>query len=211
MPNFHIYKDSPTAGGTDGTLVSEGTGLSAIDFGILNATNNEVSDVITLAIRTDADYEFKNGADIIPKGYATTLSAEALVGATSITVTSVGEKGAGVYILRKGISIEITDGTHTESRVITSVSGNVVSFETGLTYGYASGSDVTSMSNLKVQLSKDNITWADYGAGISFTATIGATNTLFYAKAKATADETDPVNDHSILICASGVVSSTVA
>lgn len=31
MSRIKIYKDSPTAGGTDGTLVSEGTGVTPIE------------------------------------------------------------------------------------------------------------------------------------------------------------------------------------
>lgn len=52
MANAYIgvYKGTPTLGGTDGTRVSEGDGTAAISI-TLNATNNEVSAPIKLALR----------------------------------------------------------------------------------------------------------------------------------------------------------------
>lgn len=53
---MHIYYNNPTAGGTDGTQISEGTGLSPLTIGPLDATKNEESAAILLAIRTEAGY-----------------------------------------------------------------------------------------------------------------------------------------------------------
>lgn len=44
---IHVNKNSPTAGGTDGTMVSEGSGATPISV-TLNATNNEESTLIRL-------------------------------------------------------------------------------------------------------------------------------------------------------------------
>jgi hypothetical protein len=46
-------------------------------------------------------------------------------------------------------------------------------------------------------LSSDNVTWQAYGATLTITTVIDATNTLFYCKAKATSGET-PANDISV-------------
>ena len=121
MANFHIYKNNPTAGGTNGTLVSEGTGSSPITVGPLNATNNEESAAITLAIRCES-------------GYATTGNT---------VITPVGTTAA------------------------------------------------------KWALSANGSAWGEYGAALTISSAIGATNTLFYAKAKATSDES-PANDTSV-------------
>lgn len=53
---MHIYCKNPTAGGTDGTQISEGTGLSPLTIGPLDATKNEESAAIPLAIRTESNY-----------------------------------------------------------------------------------------------------------------------------------------------------------
>ena len=50
MAYIHVYKNNPTAAGTDGTQVSEGDGTQAISV-TLNAINNEESAPIKLALR----------------------------------------------------------------------------------------------------------------------------------------------------------------
>ena len=54
MAYIHVYI-TPTAGGTDGTHVSEGTDLQPISV-TLNATNNEESTPIKLALRYDSGF-----------------------------------------------------------------------------------------------------------------------------------------------------------
>ena len=54
-----IYKGNPTAGGTDGTLVSSGTGLDPIESGAIKvpASGYAEGNWIKLAVRCDAGYE----------------------------------------------------------------------------------------------------------------------------------------------------------
>ena len=54
-----IYKNNPTAGGTDGTLVSSGTGLDPIESGAIKvpAAGYQEGSWIKLAVRCDAGYE----------------------------------------------------------------------------------------------------------------------------------------------------------
>lgn len=120
MAYIHLYKDNPTAGGTNGTLVSEGDGSSPVTV-TLNATNNEESSAITLALRCESGYQTVGNTTITPTG--TTAS--------------------------------------------------------------------------KWALSSNGTTWSDYGSALIISTTIGATNTLIYAKAKASSDET-PMNDTSV-------------
>ena len=54
-----IYKDNPTAGGTDGTLVSSGTGLDPIESGAIKVPKSGYAEGnwIKLAVRCDPGYE----------------------------------------------------------------------------------------------------------------------------------------------------------
>ena len=74
MAYIHVYT-TPTAGGTDGTQVSEGTGLQPISV-TLNATNNEESTPIKLALRCDSDFQTNGNITISVVG--TTLTKWAL-------------------------------------------------------------------------------------------------------------------------------------
>ena len=61
---IHLYKNNPTAGGTDGSMVSEGTNGNPITIGPLDASKNQESAPIKLAIRCDNGYVAKDGAQI---------------------------------------------------------------------------------------------------------------------------------------------------
>jgi hypothetical protein len=54
-----IYKGNPTAGGTNGTLVSSGTGLDPIESGAIKvpASGHAEGNWIKLAVRCDTGYE----------------------------------------------------------------------------------------------------------------------------------------------------------
>jgi len=69
---IHLYKNNPTVGGTDGSQVSEGTGLNPITTNLLNSANNEESSAIKLALRCDAGYKTAGSVIIVPVG--TTLN-----------------------------------------------------------------------------------------------------------------------------------------
>ena len=121
MAYIHVYQGATiTSGGTEGTLVSEGTGLSPISI-TLNATNNQISDPIKLALRCETGYQTTGNCVITPTGTTAT----------------------------------------------------------------------------KWALSLDGVTFGAYGDPLTITSVIGATNTIFYSKAKSTSDET-PINDTSV-------------
>lgn len=56
MAYIHLYEGTVTGGGTNGTLVSEDTGLQPVEVGPLNATENEESSDIKLAVRCESGY-----------------------------------------------------------------------------------------------------------------------------------------------------------
>lgn len=74
MAYIHVYMGNPTAAGVDGTLVSEGSGAAPVSVGPLNASLNEVSAGVKLALRCEA-------------GFRTTAT-------TSTTVTPTGTSAA---------------------------------------------------------------------------------------------------------------------
>ena len=136
MADIHIYKGTVTAGGTNGTLVSEaGAQTSPIEIGQLNATNNEVSTDQKLAIRCDTGFVTSGDTTITPTG--TTAAKWALA------PDDAGSAG---------------------------------------TYG-------------------------SYGAVLTVSSAIDATNTIFWAKAKATSDES-PVNDVSVSLRVSAIIAA---
>lgn len=132
----HIYKGLPTSGGTDGTLVSEGTGLTPVSIGPLNIVTNEVSDPVKLAIRCVTGYKTVGDVTITPTG--TTAAKWALAPDSS------GSPG----------------------------------------------------------------TFGAYGAALTISSEIGATNTIFWAKAKATNDESE-ANDVTVTLAVAGYVVTT--
>lgn len=133
MAYIHVYQGTVTTGGVDGNLVSEGgTGTSPISV-TLNATNNQVSSPIKLAIRCDTGYVTSGNTTITPTG-------------TSSTKWALAPDNGGVA------------GT-----------------------------------------------FGSYGAALTVSSVINATNTIFWAEAKATSDEI-PNNDSSTEL----VVSATI-
>ena len=61
---IHLYKNNPTAGSKDGSLVSEGTNGNPVIIGPLDASKNEESEPLKLAIRCDDGYVARDGAKI---------------------------------------------------------------------------------------------------------------------------------------------------
>lgn len=139
MAYIHVYQGNPTANGTDGTQVSEGTGTAAISF-TLNASNNEEGTPMKLAVRCETGYQ--------------TTSA--------------------------GVSITIIDNS-------------------------ATGRE------LKWALAPDNAgspgTFGAYGASLALAGVIGASNKIFWVKAKATSDEA-PQNDTNVDLKVEGIVEA---
>ncbi|AZV56080.1 hypothetical protein [Clostridium sp. AWRP] len=93
---IHVYQGSVTSGGTDGTQVSEGTETAPIIVGPLNATNNEESSAIKLAIRCDAGYNSSGNAVITPTG--TTADKWALAPDNAGVAGSFGTYGSALTI-----------------------------------------------------------------------------------------------------------------
>ena len=94
MAYIHVYM-TPTASATDGTQVSEGTGLQPISV-TLNATNNEESTLIKLALRCDSG--FQTNGNITVSVVGTTLAKWALAPDSAGSAGTFGAYGANLVI-----------------------------------------------------------------------------------------------------------------
>jgi len=91
---IHSYKDSPTSGGIDGTLVSENTGLTPIATPLI-LVGNECSP-IKLAVRCDSGYATYGSTVITPVG--TTYDKWALAPDSAGSPGTFGAYGAALTI-----------------------------------------------------------------------------------------------------------------
>lgn len=119
---LHIYKNNPTAAGTDGTQVSEdGTQLTPISIGPLSATNNEVSAAVALAIRCDTGYVTAANIVITPTGTDAAMWALSADGTTwgaygaALTITSVINTTNTLFYARAKAAS--TENPHTDTTV----------------------------------------------------------------------------------------------
>ena len=64
MGFINLYNGTVTVGMQNGDLVSMGTNVNPIDGGVLNATLNQQSDSIKLAIRCDNGYKTVDGSSV---------------------------------------------------------------------------------------------------------------------------------------------------
>jgi len=93
MSLIGIYFGTVTAGGTDGTRASEGTGSTPITIGPLDTATNEESSAVKLAIRCDSGYA-ATGTTITPTG--TTATKWALAPDSSGSAGTFGAYGAAL-------------------------------------------------------------------------------------------------------------------
>ncbi len=138
-----IYKDNPTAGGTNGTLVSSGTGANPIESGAIKVPASDYQEGIwiKLAVRCDAGYE---------------------------TVEDSSRHAR--------ISIEDSAGV--------------------------------TMWQLAPDNSGQAGTPEDWGDPLDFSTKIGATNTIFWARARVASTE-EPANDKSVYIQVAATIGAT--
>ena len=126
MAYIHTYQGNPTVGLADGNLVSENSGLSPISI-TLNATNNEISDPIKLALRCETGYQTTGNIVITPTGTTSAKWALSLDGITFVaygdplTITSViGATNTIFYSKAKSTSDETPTNDVSTDLVITS-------------------------------------------------------------------------------------------
>lgn len=93
---IHMYKGSVTSGSTDGTQISEGDESNPLTIGPLNATNNEESSPVKVALRCDSGYATSGNTVITPQG--TTATKWALAPDNAGAAGTFGAYGAALTI-----------------------------------------------------------------------------------------------------------------
>jgi len=140
MAYIHVYQGaSITSGGTEGTQVSEGDSTSPISC-VLNATNNEISSNIKLALRCDGanppsapnGYATTDNTVITPTGDSTSKWALSLDGVTfgaygdPLTITNVVNATNTIFYAKaKSISSETPTNDVSTDLVVSCIIGAV--------------------------------------------------------------------------------------
>ncbi|MHC1760520.1 MAG: hypothetical protein AB9917_13630 [Negativicutes bacterium] len=190
MSYLNLYKNNPTAGGTDGSKVVTG---NPVITPYLDLAANETA-IIKLALRSDTFYATLQPTVITPTAPATTLAVEAAIGATTISVVSATG-------LKVGNRIDIGTGGTLETKRITAIDGTTLRVDSALVNVQASGAAVVCRSKYQIALAPDNAgepgTFGDWGEALTITDTIDDTNTIIWAQVRALAAEAVPYNDTS--------------
>ena len=157
---MNLYKNTPTAGGTDGVKIVAGNPLVTP---YLDLSSGETYDAV-LALRCEAGYKSTAATVITPAATETTLSAAAAAGATTVTVTAASG-------LQVGNRIAIGTGTTQEIKRITAINSAALTLDSALANAQASGAAVASLSKNQIALAKDVSgaagTYGDYGAALT--------------------------------------------
>ena len=160
MSLLNIYKNNPTAGGTDGSKVVTG---NPIITPYIDLVNNETTN-IKLALRNDSGYRSQQATVITPTALSTTLSTAATAAARTISVASV----TGLQI---GNRVSIGAGTTLETKRIIAINGIVLTLDSVLTNDQVSGAAVVCQSKYQIALAKDSSgspgTFGDFGAALT--------------------------------------------
>ena len=126
---IHLYKNNPTAGGVDGSPVSEGTELDPITTKGLNPVINEESMPIKAALRCEAGYNTSGDVTVTPIGASASKWALSLDGitwglyGTVLTINSVvGVVNTIIYAKAKAVSGELPTN---DVSVVLQIAGNV--------------------------------------------------------------------------------------
>lgn len=193
-PYANFYMGTVTAGGTDGTPVSETYQTT------LTASNLANDTVLTVASVTG----FVAGMDIIVGSETKTISSIAGLQITlSTALGSAHSSGETVKSSGAG-SAPITLSINGAE---TAVQTAAVRCQTG--YQVSAGATITPIgtNSARWALSLDGTIFAAYGAAITLSGAVGATNTLFYYKAKPLVGDT-PQPDLTVEFQLSGTISA---
>ena len=207
-----VYKDNPTSGDTDGTLVSSGDWSDPIHSGSIKVpdTGYEEGDWIKLAVRCDDGYETVEEDNkyitLSIKPHETSLDGSVSSGDSAITVHDVGN-------LDKDRDIIIAPSTaDEETHRIASVSGSTLTLEDTLNNSHGDDTTVISASEEKWQLAPDDGAGnadegnaEEWGSNKEITTQVNDTNYIFHIRARAEAGE-EPQNNKTVQVKAQAIV-----
>lgn len=184
--SMNLYKNSPTAGGTDGVKVVAG---NPIITPYLDLASSETCDIV-LALRCDTGEQSTSSTVITPAAAATTLATAAAAGANSIIVASA-------TALQVGNRIAIGAGDAQEIKRITAIADATLSLESALGSAHASGAVVECQSKFQIALAGADGVFGEYGAALTLSSVISDVNTLIRARVRAITADGVPCKDVS--------------
>jgi len=180
--NIHVYGGTPTAGGTNGTLLSEeisSTLTVAASIGDLTITVEDATNFYAdLVLRIETEVATVSSVD-----YSTNVI-------TLTAVLTVAHNLGKTVINTASDSAPITS---TDSVVAGNESGIItlaIRTETGYATSGTTSITPSGTTSDEWQLSLNGTTWLDYGVALTITSIITAVNTLFYARYKVLSSET---------------------
>ena len=139
-----IYKNNPTAGGTDGTKVVAG---NPIITPFLDMASNAATE-IKLALRCDAGKKTLAPTTITPKSPTTTLAESSEAGEQAITVAS----SAGFQVNNL---VDIGTGETKDTKRIVAITNALITLDSAMSNPHTTGEAVSSRSRFKIALAKD--------------------------------------------------------
>ena len=216
---IHVYKGNPTSGGTDGTLVSEGQ-----EFTVTSASPGVFTAVAHGLTTNDVVYLKTTGA--LYTGLAINTPYYVISTGLTADVFRLSATQGGSAINTSGSQ----SGTHSVSKrssVITTANLRadqnevgadiklavrcVTSFKTISSGGHHAVLSLAGANAAKWALAPDSSgsagTYGAYGADLNIDTEVGATNKLFWIKAKATSDES-PQNDITVTLVITAVIGA---
>jgi hypothetical protein len=169
----------------------------------INATTNEVSSSIKLALRCDTGYATLNNTTVTPVA-AFSFTGDTQSGNASIINISIDTKNLGIG--QRVLGTNIPAG----ATIATIVSSSSITISVNCT-GTATGVNITQGDPAKWALAPDNAgspgTYGAYGAALTIASSIDGTNYIFWTKAKSTSDES-PINDITISLQTSAQIQA---
>ena len=144
MGFLNLYKNNPTAGGTDGVKVVTG---NPILTPYLDLATSAIAD-IKLALRCDSGKKTLSATTITPISPSTTLSAAVIAGSQEIVVASADK-------LQASNLISVGAGTTKETVRIAAVSGTTLTLASALVNDQAAGAAVVSQSRFRISLANE--------------------------------------------------------
>jgi hypothetical protein len=192
---IHLYKDTPTAGGIDGTLVSETIQSTLTAAAAVGATTITVANAVNF---------YTNLPIKIESEAATVQSVDYAAKTIALSATLTAAHASGVTVINTAahsnpVTATVNATTGSESAVITLAARTYCETDPTAKLVTSDSTTITPVGTNadKWALSADGTTWGAYGAALTLPNGINDKNTLFYAKAHAAVGE-NPATDISV-------------
>ena len=144
MGFLNIYKNNPTAGGSDGMKVATGNPILTPYLDLAAGASADIK----LALRCDSGKKTLGQTTITPISPGTTLSAAVVAGSQEVVVASAAK-------LQANNLISIGSGDTKETVRIAALAGTTVTLASALANDQAAGAAVVSQSRFRISLANE--------------------------------------------------------